>query len=240
MKLSGKTALITGAAGGIGSVIAVELANRGVSLVLVDHNKDKLLKLFDSLENSDKHKYFVVDLSQPKEIFILAKRVQKEIGRLDILINSVGAGVYKGIEELELEEWNMVLNLDLTAVFLTTKELLPLLKKSSESVIVNMGSKCGVKPIAGRLDYCTAKFGLRGFTLTLAEELKETNTRVHHITLGSTLTEFGPLTITQKEELEGDGKKYFTPDFVSKTIVDLIEEGSKTPEIVLEPEELLE
>ena len=238
MDLSGKTVLITGAAGGIGSALVDVFDKKGSRLILVDVDKKILDKLSDKYKSV--LKVYELDLLDPKEIYVLGKRLEKDVESLDVLINCAGTGVYKTVEDLRLEDWNKVINLDLTAVFLVTKESLPFLKKSNESVVVNVGSKCGIKPLEGRIDYNTAKFGLRGFSLSLSKDLKGSSVSAVHVALGSTLTEFGPLTIGDKEKLQREGKNYYTPEFVAKEIVKLLEKDEIKEEVVLNPDKLIQ
>ena len=160
-----------------------------------------------------------------------------KLEKLDILINAAGVGVYKEIEDVELREWTDSLAINTTAPFYMTKMLLPLLRKSEKSVIINIGSGMGKIPTACRSVYCATKYALRGMTLSLAAEFQGTNVNFVHIALGSTLTEFGPMTLKEKEEESLKGKAYFTPEWVAKKFVEIIEKEQFEGEIELYPSE---
>ncbi len=214
MDLKGKKIVLAGATGGIGSEIAKVLQQEGAFIIPISRSSE-----------------FKCDLTDPSQIAQVCEQILTKYPIIDGLINAAGVGIYKTIEDTNLEDWNISLKLNLTAPFLTTKYLLPGLTKSKEAVVVNLGSGMGVTAVADRLPYCTSKFGLRGMSLTLAKEFDGTNIHVVLITLGSVLTEFGPMTLSQKEKESLQGKAYLTPQWVASKLVQIIKEGSYQGEI---------
>ena len=95
----------------------------------------------------------------------------------------------------------------------------------------------GKIPTAGRSLYCASKFALRGLSMSLSLEYKENHISFVHVALGSTLTNFGPMTIKEKEEENLMGKAYFTPDWVAKKFVEILRADSYPDEIELYPSE---
>jgi short-subunit dehydrogenase len=109
------------------------------------------------------------------------------------------------------------------------KNLLP------KSLVLSIGSGAGVIPMRGRAAYCTSKFGLRGLMLTLAEEYQGQEPKFCLITLGSTMTSFGPLSIEEKKEKQKNGSPYFTPEWVADKLVEIIKDDNREVEYTLYP-----
>lgn len=238
MDLKGKTILITGAAGGLGRAFSEEFEKQVAKLILIDVSKNGLVELLNSLSNKG-HQYYVCDLAEDEEINNTLNDIKKEYKKIDILINLAGAGYYKKIEDLSIDEWDKAFDINVRAPFILTKELLPILNKSNEPLVVNIGSGMSKVPTAGRVDYCSSKSAMRGMSLALSQDFRYEKLRFMHIALGSTMTPFGPLTIDEKKELEKKGKKYFTPEWVAEKLVGIIRNNEIKDEITLYPSNYL-
>jgi len=172
--LKDKYVLITGAAGGIGSVLAKQLLQKGCHLILVDLQEEKLNQLQSELESSNENasiEVFVIDLTKEFEL----EQLVQSITHLDILINN--AGIVYG-ESFNSSEWaliNKTLSVNLLATMKLTHLLLPLLMKNKESHITNMASGAGLLGPGGMVAYGASKHGLVGFSEALRAELKEYN-----------------------------------------------------------------
>lgn len=236
MDLKDKTVLITGASKGVGSSIAKKLAQEGANLILVARDEEALKNLVKSL-GGEKHKYYSCDLSDFEQVINLSEKISKDFEKIDVLINGAGIGIYKPIEEVTFDEWKDSFSIGLDAPYFLTQRLLPLLNKSEKSLVINIGSGMGVIPAPGRSVYCSLKFGLRGMTLSLAEEFKRTNTQFVLLTLGSVLTGFGPKTI---EEKKNEGKAYLTPEWVAERVSEIIKENGKAVEYTFYPSDYKE
>lgn len=210
MELKDKIILLTGADGGIGSVLKNKLEKEGAKIISVSKTAD-------------------FDLTKDEDIKSLVNKVKNEYGQIDILINGAGIGIYKNLVDLNEEEFEYSLKLNLTVPFILIKELLP------KSLVLTIGSGAGVIPMRGRTAYCTSKFGLRGLILTLAEEYQGQEPKFCLITLGSTLTSFGPLTIEEKKEKQKNGAPYFTPEWVAEKLVEIIKDEKREVEYTLYP-----
>ncbi|OGK09105.1 hypothetical protein A2767_04815 [Candidatus Roizmanbacteria bacterium RIFCSPHIGHO2_01_FULL_35_10] len=229
MELKNKVIAITGAKGGIGETLVSLLEKEKTELILINKKFEK--------ENK-RHKYFECDLANRKEILNLTKKLKENFTSIDLLINIAGIGVYKSIEEATIAEWDESFSVNVTAPFILTKELLPLLQKSSDSLVVNIGSGAGVIPMKNRSLYCSTKFAMRGMTLSLAEEFKDRNPKFCLITLGSTLTPFGigkALTLEEKVKAHQKGAAYFTTEWVANKLIEIIKDKNRKTEIVLYP-----
>lgn len=234
MILKDKLAVVTGATGGIGRELVKKLDHEGVQLVLISKSEIELQNLVKNLKGKN-NSYFVCDLSSQDAVQKLTHQISEKFKTIDILINAAGIGIYKPIEDATLDEWNNSININVTSQFLMIKGLENSLKSSEYSLILNIGSGAGVIPMAGRSVYCTTKFAVRGLTLSLAEEFKRTKTHFCLITLGSTLTSFGPMSFDEKKKEMESGKAYFTPDWVAKKLTEIIKNDKRELEYQLYP-----
>ncbi len=233
MEIKGKQVALIGASGGIGSVLSQKLAEEGANLILVAKDENKLKELVEKLGSN--HIFFAVDLTDKIQVQKFIADLKLKFDSLDVLINAAGIGIYKPIEDISTAEWANSLAINVTAPFLVTQGLLPLLNNSASGVVISTGSGMGVIPQAGRSAYCASKFALRGLMLSLATEFAHTKIKIVLLTLGSTLTEFGPLTLEQKRQESLAGKAYFTPEWVADKIVEIIKSDTKEVEYVLYP-----
>lgn len=235
MNLKGKTVVVVGATGGIGREVVKNLDSEGVNLILVSKTESELQNLLQSLDGEE-NKYYVCDFSNTKETQDVVLKISKENENIDLVINCAGVGIYKPLIDLNLEDFEKSISINTTSVFLFMKYLMSNLEKSDNSLILNIGSGAGVIPMSGRSVYCTSKFAVRGLTLSLAEEYKRIgNPKFCLITLGSTLTSFGPMSFEEKKNEMENGKAYFTPEWVSEKIIEIIKNDGREVEYTLYP-----
>lgn len=237
MNLRDKTIIITGSTGGIGRELLKKIDSYGANLVLVSRSEEELSNQVRGLKSNSC--YFVCDFSDQESVVKTAKEISKKYKSVDLLINMAGIGIYKPVEEIEVAEWNTALNVNLTSVFILIKELSKNLQKSKGSLVLNIGSGAGVIPMGGRSSYCSTKFALRGLTLSLAEEYKRTHVGFCLITLGSTLTSFGPKSLDDKKKDMDTGKAYFTPNWVAEKLISIILDDDRRVEYTLFPSNYL-
>lgn len=234
MNLNSKNIIITGATGGIGRELVNKLDGEGANLILVSRSDSELQNLSKSLKSN--FEYFVCDFSDQKEVELLAKRISKKFKNIDVLINAAGVGIYKPLADETLDEWNISMNINVASHFILIKGLIKNLKKSKHSLVLSIGSGAGVIPMAGRSLYCASKFAVRGLTLSLAEEFRRSSVEFCLITLGSTLTSFGPMSYQEKKNEMDKGKKaYFTPNWVAGKLISIIKDEDRRFEYTLFP-----
>ena len=236
MNLKGKVIMITGASGGIGKALSNAFIHEESQLILIAKTEKDLQKFADKYGQN--HKYYICDLSKKADVFKLINSLKKDFDNIDLLINLAGIGIYKPIEKADQNEWDISLALNVSTPFVLTKELLSLLQKNSDSLVLNIGSGAGVIPMKNRSVYCATKFALRGLTLSLSEEFKGKSPSFCLITLGSTLTSFGIgniLTLEEKIEQNKKGSAYFTPEWVANKLIEIIKDDNRKSEIVLYP-----
>lgn len=225
MNLKGKTILLTGATGGIGSVIASHLIHEKGKLILLGRNKAKLNSLRNILDQPKNHSIYSCDLSNPSSRSRVIKRILAKHHSIDILINNAGIGLYKPSKDFTPKEWHSSYELNVHTPFFLSQSLNP-------DLTVNIGSCSAVQFRKERALYNSTKAALRSLTLCQAQESPSSFV---HITLDSTLTPFGPLTLKEKERRQSDGMEYLSPEWVTNQIVKIIKNNSRESEYVLSP-----
>lgn len=231
MNLQNKIVCLTGATGGIGSALATTLHAAGAHLILLGRDADKLALQGQALQATT----YPCDLTDRQSRQTCLNKIIADVPTLDILIHAAGIGIYKPLPDVTQADWDTSFALNVEAPFFLTQALTPLLEKSPDSLILTLGSGAGTIPMRGRSLYCATKFALRGLTLSLAEETAGTPPKHCLITLGSTLTSFGPLSLEKKVEESLNGKAYFTPDWVATKLVEIMQDDGRDTEITLFP-----
>lgn len=189
-KLSGKTAVITGASKGLGKAMALALAGVGANVALVARTLEQLLSVAAEAEKlGAKAEVFVTDVTDEEQVNRLAADVATKFGKVHILINNAGINIRKPTTEFTLADWRAVLDTNLTSAFLVTKAFLPHMKGQGYGRILNLTSIMSHVAIAGRTAYAASKAGLLGFTKALALELVSEKITVNGISPGPFATE---------------------------------------------------
>jgi 3-oxoacyl-[acyl-carrier protein] reductase len=173
INLKDKVAIITGSRRGIGYKIAEKLAAAGATIVISDLDQAGCEEAAKGLAD----KYNVPTLGQRanvtvfEEVETLIKTVQEKFGKIDILVNNAGITRDNLILRMSIEEWQAVINTNLTSVFVCTKAVMRTMLKQKSGTIVNIASVVGVMGNAGQANYAAAKGGVISFTKTVAKEL---------------------------------------------------------------------
>ena len=171
---AGGTAVVTGAASGIGEALAHALARRGSDLVLLDRDGDRLQQVVAAIrgsEHSVRVTAQVVDLADAGTTADVAEAIMREHPRIRLLVNNAGVGLSGRFDQVTLEEFNWVIDVNFRAVVQLTHTLLPALKAEAGSHIANISSLFGLVAPAGQAAYAASKFAVRGFTEALRHEL---------------------------------------------------------------------
>ena len=166
MKDTKRTAIVTGAASGIGEAVARALSREGHNLVVADLNEENGLLVAEELEGVFVH----VDLSERQSCRDLIDTVLSEFERIDILVNNAGVQHISPLENFPEDTWNLMLSVMLTAPFLLTRYAWPVMKKQEWGRIVNMASVHGLTASPNKAAYVAAKHGLLGLTRASAVE----------------------------------------------------------------------
>jgi NAD(P)-dependent dehydrogenase (short-subunit alcohol dehydrogenase family) len=179
MRLIGKVVAVTGAGGGIGRQLAVGLVSRGSALAVSDQRADSLDETVHLAQKAGGNiSAQALDVTDCDMVHSWAKSVVSEFGRVDVLINNAGVTLpWRALEEVTLEQFRRIVEINLWGAVHTTLAFLPLLRERPEAAIVNVGSLASLVAFPKQVGYCTSKFALRGFTEGLHSEMA--GSRVH-------------------------------------------------------------
>jgi len=189
--LEGKTAVITGAARGIGKAIALKYAAEGANIAFTDLNYDenvqKLEKELSAL--GVKAKGYASNAANFTDTQEVVTKIVADFGRIDVLINNAGITRDTLLMRMSEEQWDMVINVNLKSVFNFTKAAQTIMLKQKSGSIINMSSVVGVSGNAGQSNYSASKAGILGFTKSVAKELGSRNIRCNAIAPGFIITD---------------------------------------------------
>jgi NAD(P)-dependent dehydrogenase (short-subunit alcohol dehydrogenase family) len=179
--------LITGAGGGVGSALVTRFLENDDTVLATDAVAGGLERL-TAKRGSERLVTYVADISSAEDVAQLAKLCAERFGRLDVLINCAGFFPFITFEEMQLEDWQRVIDINLTGSYLTTHALLPLMKDRGWGRIVNFSSGSVLDGTRGQLHYVAAKAGIIGLSRSLAREVGDYGITVNAITPGLTVT----------------------------------------------------
>ncbi len=179
-EFSGKKVLITGAAGGLGEKMALEIARQGACLILLDIAMDRLQKVAAEIVSlGAKVSCYRCDLSQKEEIYDCSKKIQADVGTPDIIINNAGIVSGKSFLDTSDDKIEKTFLVNTLAPIWLVKFFLPEMIARRTGHIVNISSAAGTIGVAGLADYCGSKFGLFGFDESLRNEFKKKRIPIH-------------------------------------------------------------
>jgi len=203
--LTGRTAIVTGGTKGLGRAMADGLASAGADLVIVSRHKDEAQAVAAEIARERGHKAIglAADVTVPEQTQAMAAAVVREFGRIDILINSAGVNIRGPIEDLRPEQFQEVMNLNVTGTWLACRAVVPHMKRAGTGRIINLASALGLVGVANRTPYATSKGAVVQLTRTLGLELAPHGVLVNAICPGPFLTEMNiPIADTE------DGRKF--------------------------------
>lgn len=200
--LTGKTAIVTGSARGIGQAIAIELARHGANVVITDIipgnatvNKIKALK---------RKSFFIkADVSKKQEVENLINETLKQFKKIDILVNNAGIFQPSPTETLKEEDWEKTININLKGYFLCAQAASKYMLKRKKGVIINIASVAGLEGYAQGASYCASKGGIINLTNSLAAEWGPKGIRVNSICPGVIETAMTKGMLTNKKTKQG-------------------------------------
>ena len=183
-------ALVTGASSGIGRYLSIELAKNNFEVILSSRNLEKLEDTAAQIEKKGGRAYIIpADLSDIKSIESLYGK-SLEIGFVGTVINNAGFGKFDKIEDISIEDWNSQISINLRAPFLITKFFSKPMVQNKKGMFVYINSVAGKKAYPYSSAYVASKFGLRGFSGSVREELREHNIKVVSVHPGAVATSF--------------------------------------------------
>jgi 3-oxoacyl-[acyl-carrier protein] reductase len=216
--LGGQTALVTGAGRGIGRAIAKALASKGAQVFLAARTASQLESAAEEIRCSGAAAVPVpTDLSDERDIRSLFDRIGNEAGRLDILINNAGVGIYGPVVDFASADFDAVMRVNTKAAFLCCQQALRLMIPKKSGTIINISSVVGFKGYPNQAAYTASKHALLGLTKSLAVEAQEHGIRVSAILPGGVDTE-----MVAKARPDLDPKILLEPEDIAHTVLFLL------------------
>ena len=215
-----KVFVITGAAGGIGSHLAKEVASQNAKVVALDINQNKLEQLINSLPGID-HLALCFDLTDKSEMKNAIDQIASKFGRIDVLVNNAAITSAERFDERSVESIEEELSINLLSPLLFMRLAIDLLKKSKDPRIISTVSLGGIFPLGETPIYTTSKFGLRGAMLSLSLDLEKKGIKVSSILPSATDT-----AMLHKEAIEGGNTLQFLDP--PQTTDDVVKSFKKT------------
>ncbi len=186
-----RTCLVTGASRGIGRGIAEEFATEGASIAVNFRSaEEKAAETIEAIEAAGGEAILAqADVSDPAAVEAMAEHVHDELGPVDVLVNNAGITRDSRFDEMDREDWEAVIDVNLTGAFTTTKAFFEDLTAAEEGRLINISSVIGRQGNYGQTNYAAAKSGLFGFTRSIAKELAPHGTTANCVAPGYTRTE---------------------------------------------------
>ena len=222
--LKDKAAVVTGSTKGIGLAIAEGLLDAGARVVVSARNQDEVQAAGKDLER--RHKGTVLarrcDVRRESDVAALFAETERAFGGVDILVNNAGIGLFRNLEEMSLDEWNSVLETNLTGVFLCSRAAIPRMRKRGGGYILNISSLAGRNAFPSATAYNASKFGLNGLSEALMQEVRYDGIKVSYLMPGSVATYFNGHTPGPEDEWK------IQPRDIARIVLDLLSQDPRT------------
>jgi 3-oxoacyl-[acyl-carrier protein] reductase len=220
------TAIVTGSTRGIGKETALLLLQKEFNVIISSRSQQSVDNVIQEIHDKFPSKKENVlslkcDVSKYSDVKSLVELSVKTFGKIDILVNNAGIVYFKSIMDTTEEEWNKTIDINLKGVFLFTKEVLPyMLENKSGSIIINVSSGAGKSGFPNLSSYCASKFGVIGFTESIAKEVADNNVKVMAICPGGVYTKMIEDIVDNGYNLSN--RNLMKPEQVAKKIYDMI------------------
>jgi NAD(P)-dependent dehydrogenase (short-subunit alcohol dehydrogenase family) len=189
--INGKVILVTGAGRGLGEAICRELAENGARVIAADIQKNTVDQVAKDLVSQGKQAFaYEIDLTDEEQISAMFEYIKKEYGRLDILINDAAIDKTVSIEELSVEDWDCIVDVNLRAPFITSKHAFAMMREQGGGHIVNICSTASKRAWPNASGYHATKWGLLGLSYALHSEGRPLNIKVTAVVSGGMRTPF--------------------------------------------------
>ena len=228
--IANQVTVVTGAGRGIGRAIAIELGKLGAQVVLAARSRSELEDTAQLI--GAKASVIPTDVRKQDEVYRLFEQVGTTLGAVDVLVNAAGLGIFGPVVDFKDEDFENLIETNLRGIFLACRRVLPSMIERQRGHIVNIASIAGKVGSANRAVYCASKFGVIGFTESLAEEVRQYGVRVSVICPGSTDTRFSSSAVSAKSR-----ERMLRPEDVAYAVRMIVtqEPNSFISEIIMRP-----
>jgi short-subunit dehydrogenase len=233
MEKSKRVVWVTGASRGIGKAIAKTFIKNGDTVIATSRNINDLNIAYKRTETLEQLIYTkVCDVSDENNIKEMLEYIKSGFGKIDILINNAGTGIFKEIINTSLDEFNEQINTNLIGTFLTSKYVIPLMKERNSGQIFNIISVAAIKAFPNSGTYGATKAAALLLSKVLRDEMKKYNIKVTAVIPGATKTDIWSTKMKEKY-----GEVMMTPEDIAETLLDLSKQSDRiiTEEIILRP-----
>ena len=214
MKLKGRVAIVTGGGSGIGRGICRHIAKEGGTVVVCDIDPASAEATVASITQEGGEAISMkADVTKKSEVRKMVEETRKKHGRIDILVNNAGTDIKGAITELKEETWDMLMALNLKGVFLCTQAVMPMMIEQHYGRVVNIASMAGKTGEPFTSPYCASKFGVIGFTQSVALEVGKHNVTINAICPGPVDTELIRKSVAQSAKIKGMSPEDFMQEF---------------------------
>jgi len=214
MRLKDRVAIVTGGGAGIGRSICINMAKEGAKVAVMDINEEAALETAEMIEKEDGEALALkMDVTLKADVEAMTAQVLKTHGKIDILVNNAGTDIKGAITELTERTWDTLMDINLKGVFLCTQAVSHSMIERRYGRIVNISSMAGKTGEPLTSPYCATKFGVIGFTQSIALELGKHNITVNAVCPGPVDTDLIRQSVAQSAKIKGMAPEDFLQEF---------------------------
>ena len=219
-----RAAVVTGSTKGIGRAVAETLLEAGACVCVSARNDAEVAATAKELEKRYPKRVLArrCDVRREADVSALFEETERAFGGVDILVNNAGIGFFKNLEEMSLEEWNSILETNLTGVFLCSRAAIPRMRKRGGGYILNVSSLAGRNAFPQATAYNASKFGLNGMSEALMQEVRYDGIKVSYLMPGSVATHFNAHQPGPEDEWK------IQPEDIARIVLDLLTQDPRT------------
>ncbi|TMQ54976.1 MAG: SDR family oxidoreductase [Candidatus Eisenbacteria bacterium] len=219
-----KAAIVTGSTKGIGRAIAEGLLDAGARVAISARNPQEVAAAAKDLERAHPGRILArpCDVRREDQVAALFAETERAFGGVDILVNNAGVGLFRNLEEMSLEEWNSVIETNLTGVFLCSRAAIPRMRKRGGGYIFNISSLAGKNAFPSASAYNASKFGLNGMSEALMQEVRYDGIKVSYLMPGSVATQFSGTAPGPEDAWK------IQPQDIARIVLDLLNQEPRT------------
>jgi 3-oxoacyl-[acyl-carrier protein] reductase len=216
--IKGKNILVTGSSRGIGKAISKTIADAGANVIMAARDEEALSKLKEEIiSNKGKAIYLTTDLAKEEDIKALFKKVEKDYGTLDVLINNAGFVIPGELVDFSIKDFDRLIDVNLRAVYLCCQHALKLMLPKGSGYIINISSVVGFKGYPNQTAYTASKHGVVGLSKALSAEVQKYGIRVSLVHPGGVDTD-----LVGKARPDLDKSALMQPEDIAQTVMYLL------------------